>query len=715
MSKEAIQNIAGFMRGGKFFPIRSSQVWPKGDGGKRPPPRQAALPYNEFIAGDFDRRSRRLQAEDQTLSQFVRSEGGIRPDRHDANRGEWRALTYHESGVRGLAFEKARRTAEDMSHQARELGFRVPSDPNEFLDALAGDAAGYKVIRHPEWYEREAERLYMSRNPSNPSFLATWTVKATSEKASTIIEAPSPQAARAAIRTMLREGSYTRLTIAGRPGDRNMFTAEDARAARKVSAPDYRKGMQVKIKGTKKTAFIKSPIRSGQKVVAYVLSTGAVAAAEDVEFLNPARSSNEQEKYARELAAARGAQTITPAHRARLEKAGQAAGLTLREVRAQMKRAQAKPNGILVTDATLPKGAVGITPTLARQMLRFNVGNRPLDSEKVNAISASMRRGTFTRRTPVVFTNNILTDGQHTLTAIVKSGVTVPLKIQHKEINPLGEIGLQTVGGIAAGAAGAVAGAMLAPIIERYVKGTREKKAALAAVKTVNPAPNEQTAATLAALGRSRLIKAASELAKAVRPGVTRDQQRAAKQKAAIYDHEGRDLLKRAGQLLPPQRNPTTAHTPPAVRRLHQEFRGLDTTGNSTKYFVPPGTPTDTAFLGQLERIILKDGRVLDFTNNPAALLGTAGKGRRRLVVGLTRAYATPTGARPDQVLNYGDVATIEYVTPKPHLYPLEPGEKLFYHFLGEEGGSCPRLVLQNGRLALRGGDYTITREGIRN
>jgi hypothetical protein len=82
-----------------------------------------------------------------------------------------------------------------------------------------------------------------------------------------------------------------------------------------------------------------------------------------------------------------------------------------------------------------------ITPQKAKELLRLNVGNRPLDKSKVRAMAALMSRGIYKRSKPIKFVNGILTDGQHTLTAIVESGKSQKLAVSNKTLktqrNPL--------------------------------------------------------------------------------------------------------------------------------------------------------------------------------------------------------------------------------------------------------------------------------------
>jgi hypothetical protein len=85
------------------------------------------------------------------------------------------------------------------------------------------------------------------------------------------------------------------------------------------------------------------------------------------------------------------------------------------------------------------------------------------------------------------------------------------------------------------------------------------------------------------------------------------------------------------------------------------------------------------------------------------------------MVIGLKQPFAVPNGLNPDKRYDYGEVAVIEYTARKPHLYGANSPEYPFYHNFGDEGGSRPHLILQNGTLALKGGGYGIQREGIRN
>lgn len=78
-----------------------------------------------------------------------------------------------------------------------------------------------------------------------------------------------------------------------------------------------------------------------------------------------------------------------------------------------------------VSEVSLP--IVEITPELATQWLERNVRNRSLRQHKVDAYTAAMQRGEWREsRDPIEFDeNNNLINGQHRLSAIVKSGLTI--------------------------------------------------------------------------------------------------------------------------------------------------------------------------------------------------------------------------------------------------------------------------------------------------
>ncbi len=79
------------------------------------------------------------------------------------------------------------------------------------------------------------------------------------------------------------------------------------------------------------------------------------------------------------------------------------------------------------TTPITPDMASDITPELAATLLGYNDHNRPLNEGRVLQLANEMTRGgwAYNGRTIVLGENGRLLDGQHTLAAVVKSGVTI--------------------------------------------------------------------------------------------------------------------------------------------------------------------------------------------------------------------------------------------------------------------------------------------------
>jgi hypothetical protein len=75
---------------------------------------------------------------------------------------------------------------------------------------------------------------------------------------------------------------------------------------------------------------------------------------------------------------------------------------------------------------------VSITPQLAKYLLEKNIHNRKLSESTVRCYAKAMREGDWTWNSqPISFSKKgILTNGQHRLTAIVQSGITVDMVIE---------------------------------------------------------------------------------------------------------------------------------------------------------------------------------------------------------------------------------------------------------------------------------------------
>lgn len=132
------KNVEGFMAGGQFHPIRKS------------------ADYNEFIAGDHDRKSRAKKSHLLTLSEYVRRSGGINTKDKTLS-GELRKLTPKESGTTGLVNSKSKYSPDGMLEKVNEEGYSDPnggkfSNVGDFLYAIEMDARGIQTVSHPERY-----------------------------------------------------------------------------------------------------------------------------------------------------------------------------------------------------------------------------------------------------------------------------------------------------------------------------------------------------------------------------------------------------------------------------------------------------------------------------------------------------------------------------------------------------------------------------------
>jgi hypothetical protein len=189
----------------------------------------------------------------------------------------------------------------------------------------------------------------------------------------------------------------------------------------------------------------------------------------------------------------------------------------------------------------------------------------------------------------------------------------------------------------------------------------------------------------------------------------------------------GMDLHKRLtrtgkGKKAKPQKrasNPSTAlpedkpiKAPANVARILKEFLDKEPS-KVAEYLTPPGTPNDASTLGVLLEIHLDDGQVLEFDTNPAMLGATGGEKKRRMHIGLEQRYRMPPGLARGREHDFGAVTAVDYLAYKPHLGYRK--EHAFRHEMGERGGRKPHLILIDGLLKFRGGDYKILREGIDN
>lgn len=172
------------------------------------------------------------------------------------------------------------------------------------------------------------------------------------------------------------------------------------------------------------------------------------------------------------------------------------------------------------------------------------------------------------------------------------------------------------------------------------------------------------------------------------------------------------------------QRNPKPSS---ALQNLHQDFLGKPNSGKVMKLYVAPGQPLQNSALAPLIKIEMANGSEQAFKigtawlgatehNLPIKLSSFANAGKtRRLRIGLRQPFPLPANVKnPGGVTDFGEVKKVWYQVAKPHLYPNQ-GVIRFHHTMGEEGGRRPRLMMRNGCLFFKGGDYTIEREGIAN
>lgn len=80
-----------------------------------------------------------------------------------------------------------------------------------------------------------------------------------------------------------------------------------------------------------------------------------------------------------------------------------------------------------------------VTPEMARRWLACNPNNRKLSAAKVELFSQKILQGTWESKPPIeVFDSGRLWNGQHRLSAIVKSGKSVVMQVNVLEKVELG-------------------------------------------------------------------------------------------------------------------------------------------------------------------------------------------------------------------------------------------------------------------------------------
>lgn len=142
----------------------------------------------------------------------------------------------------------------------------------------------------------------------------------------------------------------------------------------------------------------------------------------------------------------------------------------------------------------------------------------------------------------------------------------------------------------------------------------------------------------------------------------------------------------------------------PNVKELREKFTGTKSR-KTAMMNAATGTPKNLAKLGKL--ILIKAEKATIKPSSGTTWLCADSKGKLHLATSAARLYDGPA-------TNFGAVSQIEYEAIKPHLGHKRP--TIFFHKMGEEGGSKPVLIGDGkGGLKFRGGSYKITREGIVN
>ena len=149
---------------------------------------------------------------------------------------------------------------------------------------------------------------------------------------------------------------------------------------------------------------------------------------------------------------------------------------------------------------------------------------------------------------------------------------------------------------------------------------------------------------------------------------------------------------------------------PDATAQAKQQFRDFHgyAPGKSVDVYIPDSAPTQgLSTLGEFYAFTFKGGGNV----KPLVKVWLLRDLKGRLHLGGTQAGAVMTNEPAGYV---GTIKKIEYVAAKPHLG--EPSKIIWFHRTGEEGGKQPSLFSDGkGGLLIKGGDYYITPEGIRD
>lgn len=149
---------------------------------------------------------------------------------------------------------------------------------------------------------------------------------------------------------------------------------------------------------------------------------------------------------------------------------------------------------------------------------------------------------------------------------------------------------------------------------------------------------------------------------------------------------------------------------PDATEQAKQQFKDFHgyAPGKSVNVYIPDSAPTQgLSTLGEFYAFTFESGGNV----KPLVKVWLLRDLKGRLHLGGTQAGAVMTNEPAGYI---GTIKKIEYVAAKPHLG--EPSKIIWFHRTGEEGGKQPSLFSDGkGGLLIKGGDYYITPEGIRD
>lgn len=203
--------------------------------------------------------------------------------------------------------------------------------------------------------------------------------------------------------------------------------------------------------------------------------------------------------------------------------------------------------------------------------------------------------------------------------------------------------------------------------------------------------------------GKARRTRSKKKRASVVKAARTARERAATRSRKATTTRLATRSLQRSVPLKRTRkRNPNVS---PEARAGFESFNGRESKRALTLNF-PDGTPQGCYVLGKLKLLKLEGGGKVK-PLQPSVYLCADQK--QKLHIGTTGERLADCAKG-----TIGVLTQIEYEQRKPHLgYPKQT---IFFHKTGEETGEKPTLYSDGkGGLLIRGGNYSITPEGLRN